>query len=181
VPPARVGRGQPDSRWTPSLNASAPPFPGRAIHASRPARRVGLGRSAGRNANAVNLIMSHVAPVLQHTRGRLGHDGALVGRLPQMSPVGAPGPLPVSRWSRRSDRSILSIGSTGSILSIGSVGSILSIGSIGSIGSILSIGSVASMGSALSAASIWSAMSFRARRGTMTSGTDRGNGEGGPR
>ena len=72
-----------------------------------------------------------------------------------------------SRWSIRSDGSILSIGSKGSILSIGSVGSILSVGSIGSACSMLSIGSFGSVGSVMSSRARWSLMSNRVRRGVM--------------
>ena len=82
-------------------------------------------------------------------------------------------PLPYRRMSRRtrmSQKSILSIGSSGSILSIGSVGSILSIGSVGSIGSIGSAGSAFSIlswlsfGSVMSAISVFSVLSWLSRR-----------------
>src|SRR4051795_2031096 len=55
-----------------------------------------------------------------------------------------------SKWSIRSEDSILCIGCRGSLLSIGSVGSVLSIGSVGSAGSVLSIGSVLSAASVMS-------------------------------
>jgi hypothetical protein len=66
-----------------------------------------------------------------------------------------------SRWSIRSERSLLCIASTGSVLSIGSVGSVCSVGSIGSACSLWSLGSFASVGSALSARSRWSLLSDR--------------------
>jgi hypothetical protein len=68
-----------------------------------------------------------------------------------------------SRWSWRSESSILSIASEGSVLSIGSAGSVLSIGSIGSVGSLLSLGSACSVASALSFAARDSLLSARAR------------------
>ena len=75
-------------------------------------------------------------------------------------------PLP-SRWSWRSNGSILCIASEGSILSIGSVGSIGSIGSFGSACSVLSVGSAASAASILSAASWRSVMSASASHSIM--------------
>jgi hypothetical protein len=68
-----------------------------------------------------------------------------------------------SRWSWKSNGSVLSIASEGSVLSIGSVGSVLSIGSIGSAGSALSIGSAYSAASVLSFASRGSLLSSIAR------------------
>jgi hypothetical protein len=70
-------------------------------------------------------------------------------------------PDSTSRWSIRSERSLLCIASTGSVLSIGSVGSVCSVGSIGSACSLWSVGSFASVGSALSARSRWSLLSDR--------------------
>jgi hypothetical protein len=75
-----------------------------------------------------------------------------------------------SRWSIRSQGSVLSVGSRGSVLSIGSVGSALSIGSIGSFGSVLSVGSFCSIGSALSGASVLAIMSWRAVRSVLNAG-----------
>ena len=78
-----------------------------------------------------------------------------------------------SRWSIRSEDSILCIGCKGSLLSIGSVGSVLSIGCVGSALSVLSVGSFASAGSLLSAASRQAIMSWRSNRGVMVAGRPR--------
>jgi hypothetical protein len=66
-----------------------------------------------------------------------------------------------SKWSIRSEDSLLCIGCKGSVLSIGSIGSVLSIGSLGSAASLFSIGS---------AASVASILSFWSRRAVMRSG-----------
>jgi hypothetical protein len=78
-----------------------------------------------------------------------------------------------SRWSIRSQGSVLSIASRGSVLSIGSVGSALSIGSIGSFGSILSVGSFGSAGSVLSGGSLLAVMSWRVKRRVMAAASAR--------
>jgi hypothetical protein len=69
-----------------------------------------------------------------------------------------------SRWSYRSQNSVLCIGSKNSVLSIGSIGSVLSIGSVGSAGSVLSVASFLSVGCLMSGLSLWSVMSWRAKR-----------------
>jgi hypothetical protein len=69
-----------------------------------------------------------------------------------------------SRWSYRSQNSVLCIGSKNSVLSIGSIGSVLSIGSVGSAGSVLSVASFLSAGCLMSGLSLWSVMSWRAKK-----------------
>jgi hypothetical protein len=81
-----------------------------------------------------------------------------------------------SRWSYRSQHSVLCIGSRDSVLSIGSIGSVLSIGSVGSAGSILSVASFLSAGCLMSGLSLWSIMSWRARRAIGTSAGQRRSG-----
>src|ERR671936_2227779 len=102
------------------------------------------------------------------------------GRYPH--PLGEPRPRPprrsgvggrpqngsmLSRWSIRSEDSLLSIASKGSVLSVGSVGSVLSIGSAGSALSAFSVGSVLSAGSLLSGLSLLAIMSWRGRGGRV--------------
>ena len=79
-----------------------------------------------------------------------------------------------SHSSWRSERSVLSIASTGSVLSIASTGSVLSIGSIGSAVSVGSIGSVLSLCSILSAGSGFSALSYRSYKAAMAAHQGRG-------
>ncbi len=91
-------------------------------------------------------------------------DGERIGYASGMTPGST------SRWSIRSERSLLCIASAGSVLSIGSVGSVCSVGSIGSACSLWSVGSFASVGSALSARSRWSLLSNRSCDAVQGSG-----------